>query len=113
MHYFALLFLLLLSCPNEATYTEELNLDDLVEIQPSGTPPAIIEEKISPIENNEEQESHGIFDLLFGSINKDDTESELKNEIEEIKQDGKHNLESFSSGDFYNTGLLKTIDRNI
>jgi hypothetical protein len=112
MYQLALLFMLLLVYPSKIVKAEEFNLDALAEIKPAENPNAIIEEKISPIQDNEEKESPGIFDLLFGSLNKEYTDSETETNIDTVKK-GTQQSEHFASGEFFNIALIKAIDRSI
>ena len=104
--------MLLLVYPSKIVKAEEFNLDALAEIKPAENPPPIIEEKISPIQDNEEKESPGIFDLLFGSLNKEYTDSETETNIDTVKK-GTQQSEHFASGEFFNIALIKAIDRSI
>lgn len=112
MYYFVFLFTLLLAYSSEIAQAEEFNEDVMAEIKPFENPNAIIEEKISPIQDNDEKESSGIFDLLFGSLNKEDTDSETKTNKDTVKE-GIHQREYFEAGEFFNLALIKAIDRTI
>lgn len=112
MKVFTVFFILVLAFASNPIKAEELNLNLLAENNSVDNPTARFETNESNADINDNKESTGIFDLLFGSLDNEEN-SEKTDENNETKKNEKSFNKHLEPGHYFDSATIKAIDRSI